>query len=126
MELSLSLLRIVRRLREARERRLLLRLQRDGWIDEARNAPTVVEMWLERVSDFDRPGSRPSLPGTAEVPDARPAQRWADDPPADVTAGMDGASSSFDAALNLLGPPPEPLRRPGATGRRGPTGTGTS
>jgi len=45
-----TLLKMMRRIREASDRRLLRDLQqRDRWIEEARNAPTVQD-WMDSLS----------------------------------------------------------------------------
>lgn len=47
---AFTLVKVLRRIREARERRFLRALQqRDTWIEEARNAPTVQD-WMDSLS----------------------------------------------------------------------------
>ena len=47
---AFALVKVVRRIREARERRFLRALQqRERWIEEARNAPTVQD-WMDSLS----------------------------------------------------------------------------
>src|SRR5262249_43890023 len=100
----------LRPLRTAREQRLRDLQERARWIYEAQHAPTVAE-WMERAES--RAGDRASQLALDLHPGNLAGRHGsASGPSAAAQAGISRARSSFDVALNLLGPPPTAQPRP--------------